>query len=125
MLAAHTDDLGHGKWRLLTIEAHTISKFAALLDRPDTEKGFKDAREIARLLEQKVDAVTAATILAAATAGPAEDLRGHISTVFELLTPRAGLNKQQRRRIDRMRREWDDAVSDVVAPVERSRPELD
>lgn len=64
MLAAHTDDLGHGKWRLLTI------------------------------------------------------------TAFELLVPPAGLNKQQRRQIDRMRRDWDDAVSDVVAPIERSRPEV-
>jgi hypothetical protein len=46
VLAAHTDDLGHGKWRLLTI------------------------------------------------------------TAFELLVPPAGLNKQQRRQIDRMRRDW-------------------
>jgi hypothetical protein len=125
VLAEYTDELGHGGWRLLTIEAHTISKFAGLLDRPDSEKGFKDAREIARLLEQGVDATVATVILAAATAGPVEALRAHVATVFELLGPRAGLNKEQRRRIDRMRREWDDAIVAAVAPVERARPALD
>jgi len=53
-LAKHTERLEGSRWQLLTIEAHTISKFAALLDRPDTEKGFKDAREIVRLLEARV-----------------------------------------------------------------------
>lgn len=125
VLAEYTDELGHGDWRLLTIEAHTISKLAVLLDRPDTEKGFKDAREIARLLEQGVDAATACAILAAATSGPVEGLRAHIAMVFELLGPRAGLNKEQRRRIDRMRREWDDAIVAAVAPIERGRPTLD
>lgn len=125
VLAEYTDELGHGDWRLLTIEAHTLSKFAALLDRPDTEKGFKDAREVARLLEQGVDAATACAILAAATAGPVEELRAHIAMVFELLGPRADLNKEQRRRIDRMRREWDDAIVAAVAPIERGRPVLD
>lgn len=124
VLAQHTDDLGHGKWRLLTIEAHTISKFAALLDRPDTEKGFKDAREIASLLDKGVDAASATAILAAATGGPIENLPGHVATAFELLPSRSGANKELRKRIDRMRREWDDAIVAAVAPVERVRPTL-
>ncbi|HTO00070.1 MAG TPA: hypothetical protein VL068_05285 [Microthrixaceae bacterium] len=125
VLAQHTDDIGHGAWRLLTIEAHTISKFAALLDRPDSEKGFKDAREISRLLERGVDASTATEILAAATAGPIEELREHVALAFDLLAKRAGLNKDQRRNFDRMRRAWDDAVVAAVTPVERARPPLD
>ncbi|WP_139417355.1 hypothetical protein [Agromyces laixinhei] len=125
VLAEYTDELGHGAWRLLTIEAHTISKLAALLDRPDSEKGFKDAREIWRLLEQGVDARVATRILAAATAGQVDDLRAHIATAFELLPSRAGLNKEQRRRIDRLRREWDDAIVAAVAPIERARPTLE
>ena len=84
VLAEHTDQLGHGRWRLLTIEAHTITKFAALLDRADTGKGAKDAREIASILDEGVDATTASTILADATAGPTEDLRDHGAQVFHL-----------------------------------------
>lgn len=124
VLAEHTDELGHGDWRLLTIEAHTISKMAALLDRRDSEKGFKDAREIWRLLDQGVDASVACRILAEATAGPIENLRGHIAAIFALLPTRAQLNKDQRRRANRMRREWGDAIVAATAPVDRARPPL-
>lgn len=123
-LAAHTADLGHKKWRLLTIEAHTVSKLAALLDRPDSEKGFKDAREIIRLLEKGVDAKLACGVLADATAGPLEDLPGHVATVFELLNTRGLPSKDQRRLLARLRREWGDALADVVNPVAHERPPL-
>lgn len=124
VLAEHTDQLGHGKWRLLTIEAHTITKFAALLDRADTEKGAKDAREIASLLDTGVCATEACAILAEATAGPTEDLRGHVAQVFELLRIHAGMNRSQRRILLRRSREWDVAIAAVTTPVERSRPAL-
>ena len=124
VLAEHTDQLGHGKWRLLTIEAHTITKFAALLDRADTEKGAKDAREIASLLDTGVCATEACAILAEATAGPTEDLRGHVAQAFELLRIHAGMNRSQRRILLRRSREWDVAIAAVTTPVERSRPAL-
>lgn len=123
-LAAHTDDLGYKKWKLLTIEAHTISKVAALLDRPDSEKGFKDAREILRLLEKGVDPEVACAILAEATAGPVEDLPHHVATAFELLTTHAEPNKDQRRLLSRLRRLWVDAIAEVVNPVTHGRPPL-
>lgn len=125
VLAEHTEALGQSGWQLLTMEAHLISKMAALLDRPDTEKGFKDAREILRLLERGVDSSIACGILAAATAGPADDLPGHISTAFELLGPRAAANKAQRERIRRWQREWVRAMTDHVHTQERGRPRLD
>jgi hypothetical protein len=125
VLASHTEDLGHGKWRLLTKEAHTVSKFAALLDRPDTEKGFKDAREIARMLDLGVDPEVACGILVEATATPHSELRALVSQVFELMPPRAGLNKEQRRRVDRLRREWDDAIVFATSTERRGRPGLD
>ena len=90
VLARHTDPLGHGDWRLLTLEAHVASKFAALLDRPDTEKGLKDAREIWRLLEKGIDPEQSTQILVEATAGSVQALVEHIEHVFELLAPRAG-----------------------------------
>lgn len=122
-LAEYTSPLGHGEWRLLTLEAHLVSKFAALLDRPDTEKGFKDAREIWRLLEKGVDPAASANILRQATSGPVNDLIDHVDQVFELLAPRAGLNKAQRKVIQRLRREWRDAMVAAVSP-KRQRPDL-
>lgn len=123
-LARHTEDLDHGSWRLLTIEAHTISKMAALLDRPDTEKGFKDAREILRLLEKGVDPGVACAILVAATAGPVEDLAGHIATTFELIGPRAHPNKSQQKLLQRWRREWAAAITAATTTEQRDRPAL-
>lgn len=124
-LAEHTEALGQGGWRLLTLEAHAISKLAALLDRPDTEKGFKDAREILRLLERGVDSGIACQILAAASNGRAADLPEHVDHAFELLGPRSGANKAQRERIRRWRREWVRAISDQVQMHERGRPTLE
>ncbi len=123
-LARHTEHLDHGAWRLLTIEAHTISKIAALLDRPDTEKGFKDAREVLRLLENGVDPEAACDILVAATAGPVEDLSAHLATTFELLGPRAKPNKSQQKLIQRWRREWMAAIAAATGPERRDRPPL-
>ena len=126
VLAEHTEDLGQGKWRLLTIEAHTISKMAALLDRPDTEKGFKDAREILRLLETGVNASLACRVLASASAGPKVELVSHVGAAFELLGPRSGANKAQRERIRRWSREWLAAIArEVESAPQRGRPSLD
>lgn len=124
VLAQHTDPLDHSGWTLLTIEAHTLSKFAALLDRPDSEKGFKDAREILRLLEQGVDAKQAARILADASAGPREDLPDHVMTAFTLLGPRSGANKAQREQLRRWQREWPAATQAAIDNTERGRPTL-
>lgn len=124
-LAKYTEQFGHGAWRLLTIEAHTISKIAALLDRPDSEKGFKDAREILLLLEQGVDATVAAEILVAATAGPNEDLPDYIETTFALLGPRTKPSKSQQKLIQQWRREWLFAIKTETTPTTPRRPSLD
>lgn len=125
ILAEHTEALGAGGWRLLTLEAHVISKMAALLDRPDTEKGFKDAREILRLLETGADSGVATGILVEASASPPDDLPGHIETAFGLLGPRSGANRAQRERIRRWQREWTAATIAHVRGPERARPALD
>lgn len=123
-LAKHTEQLDGSRWRLLTIEAHTMSKFAALLDRPDTEKGFKDAREIMRLLEAGVDAAVACRILAEATAGDTNSLPQHIATVFNLIGPRAKPTKVQQRLLLNLRREWVREIESVVRHTPRARPPL-
>lgn len=125
VLAQYIEPLDGGKWSLLTIEAHVLSKLAALFDRPDTEKGAKDAQEIARLLESGVEASTACGILAAATAGPLDDLPGHVQSAFQLLGPRAGLNKKRRRWLRDVSRAWNEAIKIATSPTERARPSLD
>lgn len=124
VLAEHTEPFGNSGWRLLTLEAHTISKMAALLDRPDSEKGFKDARELLRLLENGVNPREACRILAAASAASPDDLAGLVNTAFELLGPRSGANKKQREQIRRWRREWVSATEASIATAARARPPL-
>ena len=79
----------------------------------------------ARVLERRVDAMVASEVLVAATAGPIEELRGHVADVFELLGPRAGVNKARRRSLARIRREWDDAIVAAVPSGGRVRLSLE
>jgi hypothetical protein len=127
VLADHTEPGFHKGWKLLTIEAHTITKMAALLDRPDSEKGEKDANELHRLLKRGVDSVIACTILSAATAGHLEVIPDYVETVFRLIAEKSDANKADRRSLDRMRREWVDAARQAVDPerLHRERPPVD
>lgn len=93
-------------WRLLRVEAHLVTKFAALLDRPDSEKGAKDAREISALLKLNHDLSEAIKILRAASARSDSELMVQLTRLFELLPDRAGFNKSARREFHQLRREW-------------------
>ena len=124
VLAEHTEPFGTSGWRLLTVEAHTISKLAALLDRPDSEKGFKDAREVLRLLELGVSPTLATQILVSASAIDSTELPDLVATAFDLLGPRSGANKAQREQIRRWKREWVAEVTGLVDQSQRARPQL-
>ncbi len=108
VLTRYTDDEVVQGWLLLTLEAHVATKFAALLDRPDTEKGEKDAREIVALLRKSASAEPALEVLYAATGGPKNAIVGHVKHVFELVPDRARLNKKERIWLAGLRREWVD-----------------
>lgn len=110
-LAKYTDDVTKSGWLLLTIDAHTVTKMAALLDRADTEKGSKDAREILALFDKGVDATRALTVLIDATAGPVNDVPRQVSDIFDRLAERGGAegrapNKKQREKLRIMKRQW-------------------
>lgn len=108
VLTQYTDDQVVRGWLLLTLEAHVATKFAALLDRPDTEKGEKDAREIVALLTKGASPALAVEVLYAATGGPKTDIVGHVKTVFGLVPDRARLNKKERVWLADLRRRWVD-----------------
>ncbi len=124
-LARFTSNDVHEGWRLLTLEAHVITKMAALLDRPDSPKGEKDANELLALLNEEVDADGAVTVLMKCVAGAVEDVPGHIERAFKLVAERSRANKSERRALERMRRLWLDAAQiqaqKASAPVTRPR----
>jgi hypothetical protein len=95
-------------WRLLTIHAHTATKFAAILDRSETEKGEKDAREIDRLLAGGAEPVETVTVLFDATGGDSGAIPGHLERVFEFVGRLSGVNKVRRRELALQRRIWVD-----------------
>jgi hypothetical protein len=123
VLAEHTEPASVGGWLLLTLEAHTVSKLAALLDRPDTEKGEKDARELLRLIERGIDTRSAVSILMAATERDRELIPGLIDRAFRLIAERADAGKQQRRALDMLRRQWVEAAEHLLSRPS-SRPTI-
>lgn len=108
VLLDHTEPTPMKGWRFLTIHAHTATKFAALLDRFDTEKGSKDAREVDRLLAAGAAPVETVAVLLNATGGDPELIPGHVERVFELVALLAGVNKDRRRHLAMERRVWVD-----------------
>lgn len=111
VLANYIDDHIHRGWLMLTLEAHIATKIAALLDRPDTEKGKKDAREIVGLMredERPADGAQVVRVLFASTGGPVDDIPDYVRTAFDLLADHAGLGKRDRKWLDDRRREWAD-----------------
>lgn len=107
-LVEHTEPAPIRGWRLLNLHAHTATKFAALLDRPDTEKGEKDAREVDRLLASGADAAETIAVLIDATAGDPDAIPGLINDLFAQLPDLARVNKKRRRELATEGRVWVD-----------------
>ncbi|GAA5147475.1 hypothetical protein GCM10025768_07640 [Microbacterium pseudoresistens] len=114
-LLEHTEPAPMRGWRLLNIHAHTATKFAALLDRPGTEKGEKDAREIDRLLGHGADPTATIAVLISATGGDPDQIPGCVGRVFELIPTLAAVNKQRRRELAQQRRIWVDEADHQLA----------
>lgn len=107
-LAKHAEtDVVRG-WRLLTIEAHLVTKFAAVLDRPDSEKGSKDAREIVALIEKGVDLEQCIKVMFEASNAEPKQVLEYLRKIFELTPDLAQANKALRRKLGNLRREWID-----------------
>lgn len=81
--------------RVLTTPAHTATKIAALLDRPDSLPGRKDRYEILRLLGDPAASQTPA-VIAAVSARTAPQLDRLIHQAFVFLAGEATLTKKQR-----------------------------
>ena len=103
-------------WLLLTIDAHFVTKLAALFDRFRSEKGTKDAREVLALLKESVDPDLALQILAEATAGPPQDIPGYVEEMFRLIPQLVKLSKADQKAMMQWRREWTQAALAYASP---------
>lgn len=126
VLAEHIDPEPMQRWILLNGEAHTISKMAALLDRPENDKGRKDAREVLAMLFPNgarnmppVDPAYAIRILYDATAGSIDNIPAHVERTFALLAEIAEINKKRRRELDIMAKAWVNEAKDQLATRQR------
>ncbi len=106
-LLPHQEQIG--TFRVLSVAAHTATKIAALLDRPDSLPGRKDRDEILRLLQ---DPSTAATpgIIAAASARPSDQQRVLVGKAFEFLVADPSLSRSDRDRLRRAATAWQRAI---------------
>jgi hypothetical protein len=122
ILIEHTEPLEGSKWLLLTIEAHILTKMAAILDRHASAKGEKDARELLALLwnnDGEVSPEKAAKIaIQASTATEAvPDLISEAFRLIAALTPR---DKAKRAFLATTQKHWARALrSEVNAAVPR------
>lgn len=113
-LIPYSEQLDQSGWYLLTIDAHFVTKMAALLDRPTSEKGGKDARELHTLLLRGVDPAAAIDVLVSSTAGDLSLIAGYVEKAFDLISERSGANKAERRALAFMRRAWVDEAARAI-----------
>lgn len=119
-LARHTDSGVVRGWHLLTVDAHLATKFAALLDRPDTEKGAKDAREVVALLHTGATPHLTISVILEATEREPREVPELVREAFDLAMDRSGVNKGARRDLAQQRRIWVDEVERQVRRLDRA-----
>ena len=96
-------------YRVLTSAAHTATKIAALLDRPDSLPGREDRFEILKLLGDPSTSRTPSIIAAASARTPAQ-VDKLLRDAFRFLTGEPELNRQARSRLRQMQAVWRRAI---------------
>jgi len=96
-------------YRVLTSAAHTATKIAALLDRPDSLPGREDRFEILKLLGDPSTSRTPSIIAAASARTPAQ-VDKLLRDAFMFLTGEPELNRQARSRLRQMQAVWRRAI---------------
>jgi hypothetical protein len=116
LLTSHAETVNG--YHVLTSAAHTATKLAALLDRPDSLPGRKDRYEILKLLEDPSTSATPSIIAGASARTPAQ-IDKLVRDVFVFLAGEPELNRQTRSRLRQMEAVWRRAVG-----VELGVPEI-
>lgn len=92
-------------WVVLDPPGHIATKFAALLDRPDTNPGEKDRLEISALLAQGVDTAEAVRVLHEASTRASREITQLIGQAFAYLGD-PQLSRDQRRHLNELAVQW-------------------
>ncbi|MGQ0671208.1 MAG: hypothetical protein ACT4PO_16365 [Actinomycetota bacterium] len=103
-------------WLLLALPAHLATKFAALLDRPDSEPGEKDRMEIWRLLQQDIAPDDVAGVLRASEASGLQVVAA-VRDVFTFLAD-LQLDRAERQRLRGLSSAVVEALERVLAESE-------
>jgi hypothetical protein len=105
VLTQHVADGDYNGWLLLTREAHLVTKLAALLDRPRSAKGQKDADEILTMLRLGLSAQICVEVLQQASAAT-EPLAQQVDEAFGYLAELAGRTKADREFLGSVHKQW-------------------
>ncbi|MGH9119375.1 MAG: hypothetical protein ACRD0A_16335 [Acidimicrobiales bacterium] len=92
-------------WVLLDLAGHLATKFAALLDRPDSIPGDKDRGEIMALLALGVDPGEAVGVMHRASARSATEVSQLIAEAFDYLRD-LDLDRRGRQALTEMATDW-------------------
>jgi hypothetical protein len=100
-------------YRVLTAPAHTATKIAALLDRPDSLPGRKDRHEALRLLADPTTLSTP-TVIALASARSPSQVAELLHRAFGFLIGAAELGPKDRSRLREVETRWQKTLTDTV-----------
>lgn len=95
----------HDRYQVLSTPAHTATKIAALLDRPDSLPGSKDRHEILQLLENP-QVESTPSVVAQASARDPEQVAMLIHRAFEFLVGDPALRQRDRERLRQTEMSW-------------------
>jgi hypothetical protein len=98
---------------VLAAPAHTATKIAALLDRPDSLPGRKDRHEILQLLEDPATA-SAPTVIVLASARSPSEVGTLVKRAFEFLVGEPSLGRQDRSRLRQIQTDWHRTLADAL-----------
>jgi len=109
-------------YHVLTTAAHIATKWAALLDRPDSLPGEKDRFELRHLLAMPGAHLARDLIITASERSETQTLE-LIGRGFDYLREERGITKQQRMAISRHRQLWDlpPSSQSIVKPKASTR----
>jgi hypothetical protein len=112
------DLLRHGervdKWHVLTAAAHTATKVAALLDRPDTQPGEKDRHELLALIAD-VEPRDVVRVIGESSERPLAEIRKALTDELFSYLAEVEPGKKQRKALRLLATDYDAAVTQAVA----------
>ena len=100
-------------YHVLTTPAHTATKIAALLDRPDSLPGRKDRQEILALLQDPATSSTP-SVMALASARSPSQVETLVHQAFAFLVEEPDLGQRDRARLRQIEASWQKGLAETI-----------